>query len=171
MLRTKSKVQAFAYDTGLPVEYLTVLRREVNSYQPKPIRLQDFSGVDPEVVQELDQIGIKNTKQLFPHILSRQDRLEFAQQHQIAYQDIVELTKLTDVARLKWVGPKFARLLLESGYDTVRKVANSDYAELYLTLNQVNEERALYKGKFGIEDIKLWVTGVVQDVPQVMQYG
>ena len=36
--------------TGLPVEYLTVLRREVNSYQPRPSNLKDFPGVNPETV-------------------------------------------------------------------------------------------------------------------------
>ena len=99
-----------------------------------------------------------------------QGRHEFARQNEIAYQDILEMTKLTDVARLKWVGPKLARLLLESGYDTVEKVANSDYEELFFALNQVNEEGGIYRGKFGIDDIKLWVTGVIQDVPQVIEY-
>ena len=126
-LKTKSDVQSFAEDTGLPLDYLTVLRREVNSYQPKPINLKDFPGVDPEAVMKLTQIGIKNTKQLFPNVLTPQDRRVIAEQNQIQFDEILELTKLTDVARLKWVGPKFARLLIESDYDTVEKVANSNY--------------------------------------------
>ena len=44
-LKTKSYVQSFALATGLPVDYLTVLRREVNSYQPKPVNLKEFPGV------------------------------------------------------------------------------------------------------------------------------
>lgn len=93
-----------------------------------------------------------------------------AKQNQIAYEDILELTKLTDVARMKWVGPKFARLLVESEYDTVEKVANSNYEELYHALVRTNEETGIYKGKFGLEDMKTWVTVVIQDVPQVIQY-
>lgn len=169
-LKTKSDIQSFAQETGLPVDYLTILRREVNSYQPKPIKLIDFPGVNPEVIDKLDQIGIKNTKQLFPYVLTRKDRRVFAERNQIEYEDILEFTKLTDVARLKWVGPKFARLLIESEYDTVEKIANSDYEELYLALVQVNEEKGIYKGKFGKEDLKQWVNVVVQDVPQVIQY-
>ena len=154
----------------MPIDYLTVLRRDVNSYQPKPINLKDFPGVNPEVIQKLDQMGIKNTKQLFANVLTREERNEFTQQNQIEYEDILELTKLTDVARLKWVGPKFARLLIESEYDTVEKVAKSNYEELYQALVHTNEERGIYKGKFGIEEMKLWVNVVVQDVPQVIQY-
>jgi len=169
-LKTKANVQSFASATGLPVDYLTILGREVNSYQPKPIKLKDFPGVNPEVIRKLDQIGIKNTKHLFANVLTREERNEFARQNQIGYEEILELTKLTDVARMKWVGPKFARLLIESEYDTVEKVANSNYEELYHALVRTNDEGGIYKGKFGIEDLKSWVNIVIQDVPQVIQY-
>lgn len=169
-LKTKSKVQSFAEDSALSVDYLTVLRREVNSYQPKPIKLSDFPGVNPDAVAKLNQLGMKNTKQLFPHVLTREDRRELAEKTQIDEADILELTKLTDVARTKWVGPKFARLLIESEYDTVEKVAGSDYEELYRALVRVNEKKELYQGKFGLDDMKAWVTMVVQDVPLVIRY-
>lgn len=169
-LKSKSALQSFAKVTGLPARYLTLLRREVNSYQPKPIRLKDFPGVDPEVVQKLEQKGIKHTKQLFPHVLTPADRAELAEQHQIDGDDLLDLTKLTDIARLKWVGPKFARLLIESGYDTVAQVASSDHEELYHALVRANEKRGIYGGKFGIEDLERWVNIVVQDVPRVIQY-
>ncbi|MDO9084807.1 MAG: DUF4332 domain-containing protein [Anaerolineaceae bacterium] len=169
-LKSKSAIQSFSKATGLPIDYLTVLRREVNSYQPKPIDLIDFPGIDTDVVHKLHQVGIKNTEQLFPYVLTRQARSEFAEQKQIEYEDILELTKLTDVARIKWVGPKFARLLIESEYDTVEKIADSNYQELHLALIQVNEKTGIYKGKFGIEDMKSWVNIVVQEVPQVIQY-
>ncbi len=168
-LKTKSTVQSFAQATGLPMDYLTILRREVNSYQPKPIDLQDFPGVNPDVVRKLRKIGIKNTEQLFPNVLTPEDRREFAKRNQIEPEAILELTKLTDVARTKWVGPKFARLLIETEYDTVEKVANSNCQELYLALVRVNDERGIYKGKFGAEDMRLWVNSV-QDVPRVIQY-
>jgi hypothetical protein len=169
-LKTKKEVQSFAQETGLPVDYLTILRREVNSYQPKPIQLKDFPRVNPEVIQKLDRIGIKQTRQLFPHVLTREDRRAFAEENQIADDDLLELTRLTDIARLKWVGPKFARLLIESPYDSVEKIANSDYETLYLALAEVNEEQEIYKGNIGEEDLKNWVNFVVQDVPQIIQY-
>jgi hypothetical protein len=169
-LTTKAKVRSFAEETGLPVDYLTILRREVNSYQPKPINLKDFPGVTPQAIHQLDQIGIKNTKQLFPHVLNPTDRRELAEQNQIDEKDVLELTKLTDVARLKYVGPKFARLLIESDYDTAEKVAHSNYEELYSDLQRVNEKSGIYKGGFGLDDMKVWVNVVVQDVPLVIEF-
>jgi len=169
-LKSKRDVQAFANETGLPVEYLTILRREVNSYRPKPIKLGDFPGVNPDPIQKLAQTGIRNTKDLFPNVLTSKSRGMFAQKNQIDDDDILELTKLTDVARLKWVGPKFARLLVESEYDTVEKIARSDFQELHLALKRVNEEKGIYKAAVGLEDMKGWVNIVVQTVPQVIQY-
>ena len=169
-LKSKKDVETFAQATGLPVEYLTLLRREVNSYQPKPINLKDFPGVNPEAVQKLAQAGIKNTRQFFERAITPEARIELAAHTQIAESDILELTKLTDMARLKWVGPKFARLLIESEYDTAAKVINSNYAELHQALIRTNEEKGVYQGKFGIEDLRSWVTVAIRDVPQVIQY-
>jgi hypothetical protein len=168
-LKTKSAIQSFAEVTGLPVDYLTILRREVNSSQPKPIDLKDFPGIDSGDIGKLQAIGIKNTEQLFPYVLTPQNRDELAQRTQIAVEDIMELTRLTDVARAKWVGPKFARLLIESAYNTVRKIAQSNAEELYFDLVRVNKERGIYQGKFGAEDMRQWIDSV-QDVPQVIQY-
>lgn len=170
VLKTKADVQKFADLSGLPLAYLTVLRREVRSYRPKPINLRDFPGVNLEIISRLAQAGIKNTLHLFPYVLTGASRTEFAELHQIAYADVLELTKLTDVARIKWVGPKFARLLVASPYDTVEKIANSNGEEFYRALVSVNEAKNIYKGKFGIEDMRSWIANVVQDVPRVIEY-
>ena len=37
-LKTKSKIEQFSNETGLPIEYLIVLNREAKSYLPNPIR-------------------------------------------------------------------------------------------------------------------------------------
>ncbi len=169
-LKTKKRLTSFAAAVGLPVDYLTVLRREVNSYQPKPINLRNFPGVDLAAIATLDLQGIKNTLQLFPYVLTPSSRAELAKNHQIAPEIILELTHLTDVARLKWVGPKFARLLVESEFDTVEKIAKSDYKELFQDLERVNAAEDIYKAAVGLEDMKSWVNVVVQSVPHAIQF-
>jgi hypothetical protein len=169
-LQTKKNILAFAQKTGLPIEFLTLLRREVNSYQPKPILLKDFPGINPEDVQKLAQIGIRNTKQLFERVTTPDARAELMEQTQIEPGKLLELTKLSDMARMKWVGPKFARLLVESEYDTAEKVIQADYTELYQDLIRTNQERGIYKGKFGLNDMKSWVKVMIQEVPLVIQY-
>ena len=65
---------------------------------------------------------------------------------------------------------KIRQALIESPYDTAEKVARSDYAELYHSLQRVNEEKDIYKGLIGLKDMQLWVNVYVQDVPLVIQY-
>jgi len=168
-LKTKSDVQFFAKTTGLPLDYLTILRREVNSYQPKPIDFNEFPEVNVDAVRKLRNIGIKNTEHLFPYVLTPEDRFEFAERNQIAHEELLKLTKLTDVSRTRWVGPTFARLLIESEYDTVEKIVDSNVEELYRDLVRVNQALEIYKSKFGQEDMDLWVT-LVRDVPRVIQF-
>lgn len=169
-LKSKPDIQSFSNATGLPVVYLTILRREVNSYQPKPIALKDFPDVDLSIVQKLASLGIRNTAQLFSQVLNPDDRLAFSKQHQVDHQVLMELTHLTDLARLKWVGPKFARLLIESGFDTVEKVATSDARELYATVMRVKDEKEIYAGSLSLEDIQEWIKFAIQDVPWVIRY-
>lgn len=170
LLKSKSHVQSFAKKSGIPVDYLTILRREVNSYQPKPINFKDFPGINPDTIQKLKTMGIKNTQQLFPYVITRDNRIKMADQLDMTYDEILELTKLTDMARLKWVGPKFARLLVESKYDTVTKIANSNLQEFIQVLNDTNEKTKIYKGNVGNEDLKLWVKYAVPQVPQIIQF-
>ena len=58
-LKTKKKLQAFAVQSGIPEDYLTVLRREASSWTPKPVILADFPQVDSQAVAKLGQRGIK----------------------------------------------------------------------------------------------------------------
>lgn len=168
-LKTKDKVAAIAEETDLPEKYLIILRREVNSYHPKPNNFKDFPGIKPDTLQKLEEIGIKHTLHIFDKILTRKSRVDFANKSGISDDEILELTKLTDVSRIKWVGPIFARLLIESGIDTVEKVTHTQYERLYTKLSKINEDKKYYKGKFGLNDMKLCVE-VSNDVPRAIKY-
>ncbi len=168
-LNSKVDLQSFSAQTGLPIDYLTLLRREVNSNQPKPIDLKDFPGVHAEVAQPLAQRGIKNTAQLFPHVLTAANRLALAHETQIALDDILDLTRLTDVARAKWVGPKFARLLVAAGYGSLAKIASADSESLWQAIQQTNREGNHYQGSLSQDDLKGWLL-TVQNVPQLIEY-
>ena len=168
-LKSKSDVQSFAETTGLPEGYLTILRREVNSYHPKPIKLKDFPNINPEVTSKLEEIDIKNTVHLFPRVLTEEDREKLAQDTGTKAEDIIELTSLTDFARAKWVGPIFARLLVESGYGSIEELAGSNYLDVHDAIIRTNDRLGIYRGNLGLEDIKLWMENVVPDIPRVIR--
>jgi hypothetical protein len=47
VLKTNLKIELFSKETGLTIEYLTLLNREAKSYLPNPIRLDKFPGMSP----------------------------------------------------------------------------------------------------------------------------
>jgi hypothetical protein len=168
-LKTPDKLKAFARKTGLPEEYLVILKREVGSRRPKPVPLADFPGIAPETVKKLAGLGLRDTHQLFGCVRTAKDRQALSKKTGLPAPKILELTKLTDVSRIRWVGANFARLLVDSGEDTVEKVAQADYAALYKTLMQINAEKKYFQGKFGLHDMQICVQDAKQ-VPSVIEY-
>jgi len=168
-LKTPDKVKEFAHKSGLSIEYLSILKREIASSQPKPVALSEFPGIKKETVVKLEQLAIKNTKQLFNFIKTDADRKDLCKKTGISNGEILELTKLTDVSRIKWVGANFARLLVDSPFDTVEKVSNADYVIVYEALAKINKEKNYFKGMFGLNDMKLCVIAA-KNVPAAISY-
>jgi hypothetical protein len=157
LLKKKEKLIELAKVDGFTEDYLVVLLREINSIQPKPNKISEFMGISPETVSKLEKIGIKDTVKLFDRVLTPESRKELAAKININEAEILELTKLTDLSRIKWVGATFARMLYEVGIDTTEKASKADYVELHQRIFKLNKEKNFYKGQIGLHDIKLFV--------------
>jgi hypothetical protein len=168
-LKTPKKAKEFAEKSGLPYDYLIILRREVNSYTPKPVNLDKFPRIESEVITKLNAIGIKNTAHLFKRVRTEKDRRELSAETDMNYREIIELTKLTDLSRIKWIGPIFARLFFESGTDTSQKVSDANANLLFKQLVEINAEKGYTKGKFIESDVELCIK-VAKMVPKVIEY-
>jgi hypothetical protein len=169
VLKDKKKLAEIARIDCFPEAYLKNLYRELNSFHPKPNKMKDFQDIPGEVVSMLDKAGIKDTVDLFDKVKTPKNRKSFATETGISNSDLLKLTKLTDLSRIRWVGVMFARILYESGFDTLEKVANADYMELYYRIIQTNKEKNLYKGKIGPNDMRLCVHAA-KEVPLEIEY-
>ena len=156
-LKDKDKIKEFSKQTGLQENYLAVLKRVVNGYRQKPNRINDFTCVTEDTVTRLEKAGIKNTLKLYDFILTDEKREVLSNKTGINKDEIMKITKLTDLSRIRWVNHTFAYVLLEAGYNTVEKVANADYRELYETVKQLNKERNIYNAHIGMRDMKMVV--------------
>ena len=168
-LKNKNKLQDFSKRSGIQEDYLRILIREVNGYRQKPNKIRDFPGVSENVILQLENLGLRNTLQLFDKILTPQNRNEISSQTGISEPEMLRLAKLTDLSRIRWVNHTFAYVLLEAGYDTAEKVANADYHELFQKVKKLNEEREIYKGHIGLHDMKLCVEAA-RDVSFEIEY-
>ncbi|EKQ53362.1 MAG: hypothetical protein B655_1329 [Methanobacterium sp. Maddingley MBC34] len=169
LLKTPKKAREFATKSDLPEDYLLILRREVNSYTPNPVNLDKFPGIEEETLNRLNSARIKNTAHLFRKVKTLADRKKLALELKIDDSVLLELTKLTDLVRIKWVGPVFARIFLDSGVDTVDKVSEVDAKTFYKKLVEINREKNYTKSNFTLSDVELCVK-VAGMVPKVIEY-
>ena len=169
-LKSKKKLEQFAQESGIPQDYLTILRRRIGVYVPKPVPLIKFPGVDPEHVERLAAVGIKQTEQLFERAQSAQDRAALSDLTGVPDDALLELVKLSDLSRASYVGPTFARVIYEAGADTIGKLADCSPEELCANLRAVNEEQGLTKAAMpSVEDITACVE-IWKKLPRVIEY-
>ncbi len=153
-LKTKQKVDKFSRETKLSVEYLSILRREANSYISVPVKLIDLPFVETDIIFKLDSQGIKNSKQLFEIAAKLKDRQKLSEKFKLPMDKLFELLSLCDLVRITGVGPVFARIIYDSGIYTAKTFLSCDSVDLLNRLTMTNNEQALTKAKFSIKDIE-----------------
>jgi hypothetical protein len=150
MLKTKIKVEQFSQETGLSIEYLTLLNREAKSYLSKPIQLNKFSDIQTKYLERLDEVGIRNTKQLFIEAQNKNQRERLSKETDIPLEVLNELMGLSDLSRIYGVGPVFARMLYDVGIKSVKEFIENtaeDFIRIY-------EEQTQKKADFGVGEIE-----------------
>jgi hypothetical protein len=169
LLKKQDTFEDFSKVDYLSGEFLKILLRELNSTLPKPNKIADFASVSRNTIDNLEKIGIKNTEKLYYKVITKSDRHRLATLTGISDTDIMELTKLTDLSRIKWVGVTFARMLYDLGIDTVEKASRCDPVDLHGRINRLNEEKGIYKGQIGLNDIRIFVNAA-KEIPLEIEY-
>jgi len=168
-LKNKKKLKEFSEKANLSEEYLTILNREIKSKLSKPNKFRDFAILEEDVISRLEKQGVKNSKHIFEKVLTPQNRKDFSTQTGIDEANILKLTQLTDLSRIRWVNHTFALVLYKTGYDTAKKVAEADFGEMYERILELNKKENLYKGNIGLKDMKMTVEAA-QEVPLDIVY-
>ncbi len=169
LLKKKDKFTELSKVDCLSGDYLTILLRELNSILPKPNKIADFIWISKNTIDKLAKAGIVNTRELYDKVLIKIERQKLADSMGIDYTDILELTKLTDLSRIKWVGVTYAQILYDLGVDTVEKVSKSDPVDLHARINQRIKEHNIFKGAIGINDVRILVE-TAKELPLDIEY-
>jgi predicted RecB family nuclease len=88
-----------------------------------PFKLSEFRGVEPEHVEKLAAAGIKTAEQMLAAGQAAEKRAALARDTGIPEEAILELVKLSDLARLPGVKGIRARLYYDAGVDCVERLA------------------------------------------------
>jgi hypothetical protein len=156
-LQKKDKLAEISRVDIFSGDYLTILLRELKSTLPKPNKISDFKELSKETIDSFEKIGITNTEKLYDKVVKKSERQKLADLTGVSYSDILELTKLSDLSRIKWVGATYAQMLYDLGVDTVEKVSVSDPIELHSGINRMIKEKNIFKGAIGLNDVKILI--------------
>jgi hypothetical protein len=153
-LKNSKRLEAVANATGIDTQYLILLRREIESYFPKPFALKTFDWLPIGEIAKLEQNGIRDTAVLYKAASSVKGRTELAKSTGMDVAILEALARLADLTRVQWVSPTTARMLVTAAYDSASKVAAADAEDLCEAFLRVNDGGRFFKGKIGLRDIK-----------------
>jgi hypothetical protein len=146
-LKDNKRLFAIADQTGIDKDHLALLRREVESWYPKPFSLKDFDWIPADEIAKLESAGIKTTADLC-------ENPEKARAATVPAEHMDHLLKCADLTRIQWISPLAARMLVTAGYETPVLVASANAEELDRGMNDANVTNSWFKGRIGLRDIK-----------------
>lgn len=133
-----------------------------------PFKLREFRGVSPEYITRLAALGIKTSDQMLAEGSTGPQRAALANESGIPESAILELVKLSDLARLPGVKGIRARLYYSAGVDSVVKMAAWEPEALRQMVTAYIEET----GFDGLPPLPKEVSSTVanaQKLPQVVE--
>lgn len=151
-LKTEKSLGLLARRSGVDAGYLRLLKRTINGFFPKPRPLKDIDWLATPAVAELNKAGIKDTRQLFEAAIAGSETC--AGQLGIDDKDAQELLAVSDLCRIQWVSPTFARALAAAGMANASAVAGADPETLFEAIKDANRDARFYKGTVGLRDIR-----------------
>ncbi|MFT3951696.1 MAG: DUF4332 domain-containing protein [Oscillospiraceae bacterium] len=140
-LSTPVKLQSFAANSGLSENYLTILKREIGSFEQKPVPIANFPDLDSLLISSLNDAGIKTSKDYFESGLNEWE----------------ELFCLCDLVRINGVGAVAAKVFYEAGYQSVSDVAHADAAAMLDEVSNINKAKQYYKANLGTKDMQFCI--------------
>jgi predicted flap endonuclease-1-like 5' DNA nuclease len=152
-LRGAKGPAALSAKSGVAEDYLILVRRTIEGFRPKPVKLPEYPSLAPAIVAALAAMGIGDSKELYEAAPDAEAQAALAKRAGIPAASVRELLCLADLSRMQWVGATFARVLYEAGYRSPADIAAAKAEDVYESVSRANEDAALYKGKIGLRDM------------------
>jgi len=153
-LSSPQRLSAFATRTGVPDDYLTILKREIGSLEQKPVPISDFPGVSGNTVSALLNKGIKTSKDVYELAIDADNISMISREMGIEEGELQALGGLCELVRINGIGAIAARTIYEAGYQSIAEIAHATAAQLLERMNTVNVDKQYYKAKLGKKDIQ-----------------
>ncbi len=152
-ISNKTKLKEFKRQTGMDDDYIKILKREINSYKSKPINLDKYQDIDPDLINKLKSAGIKTSKDLFNISKDKNDINNLVEKNSIDKKSLNKLICLADLTRITGIGPVFALILYDIGIKSVMDFYNTSAEKILENYDKIIENGSYTNVKLGLNDI------------------
>jgi hypothetical protein len=132
-------------------------------------KLKKFRGVKKEHIEKLEAEGIKTAKQMLDAGKTGKDRKRLSQETGVPVEGILELVKLSDLARLPGLKAIRARLYYDAGLDTLDKISTFDPEEMRMMLVEF-VERTGFDGIPPLPKEASSTVSLAKHLPRIVEY-
>jgi len=153
-MSSAQRLSAFSAETGVPEDYLTMLKREMGSLEQKPVPISDFPDISADTVSILLNKNIRTSKDVYDLAIHPDNLSIVSWETGIKADELQELSSLCDLVRINGIGAAAARTLYQGGYRSVAGIAHAKAAELLEHMNAVNMNKKYYKANLGKKDMQ-----------------
>lgn len=119
--------------------------------------LREIQGVNLEYIDVLENAGITNAQQLLEAGNTRNSRSALSAETGIPYVTIEELVKLADLCRISDIKGMRVRLLFDTGFDTIEKIAAQNPGEMRDQIIKVNQREKIAARNPTLTETEFWV--------------
>ena len=138
--------------SGINEAYLTLLKRVLNGYTPKAVKLKEYPQTKKATLEALEHHQIEDSIVLWSRACRKEARETLATECALDLAGLDELVCLSDLSRIQWVSPLFARLLYNAGYKTVFLVSQGCSKEMAQKVKTEPRNQSIFKGTVGERD-------------------
>lgn len=156
-LSTPKKLDECATKSGIPKDYLVLLKREIGSIQPNIIPINEFPGFRVEIIGQLVDLGVKSSKDYFEFYARFMDIQELVSIVPMTLDEAKELFCLCNLVRINGVGAVAAKSFYDAGYISVQDVSSASAEKLLEKVLAVNARKHLYQAKLGVKDMQFCI--------------
>ena len=144
-----------------------VLREE--RIKKKVFGLKEFRDVNPEYVDKLAVVGVRNVEQMLKAGRTEVDRQSLSKKTGVPVQAVLEFVKLSDLARIPGVKGVRGRLYYDAGVDTVEKLAEWDVEKLREMLIEFVEKTG-FDGIAPLPKEAEFTVKTAKKLPKIVEY-
>jgi hypothetical protein len=131
--------------------------------------LSEIEGIKQEYIAVLANAGITNVKQPLEAGQTYNARLALSEGTGIPYDVIVALVKLADLCRISDIKGMRVRLLFETGYDTIEKIAAQDPGEMRDQIISIKQREKIAARDPTLIETRFWVEQA-KKLPRLVEY-